>query len=176
MNEINLNPYKKEKKAYISKRLAIEHINNLFERVKIINNTDNKYEYPHKINNLIVFGSFLSNKKVLGDLDIAYDYKSRWQSWDDEEEYFHNKPYRNWWLLALFNSTNWTKKLLRDRKKSFSLHEMNEVKKFLKIPEFRHVYLIKDSIFNDKWQSEADLFFNQDSIIKIKLEKTKNYE
>jgi hypothetical protein len=43
MNEINLNPYKKEKKAYISKRLAIEHINNLFERIKIINNTDNKF-------------------------------------------------------------------------------------------------------------------------------------
>ena len=39
MNEIDLNPHKRVKKAYITKKLAIEHIKNLVERVNIINNT-----------------------------------------------------------------------------------------------------------------------------------------
>ena len=170
MNEIDLNPEKRVKKAYITKKLAIEHIKNLVERVNIINNTDNKYEYPHKINNLIVFGSFLSNKQVLGDIDIAYNYNSRWETFSDENKYFNDKPYRNCWSLAMWNSDNWTKKLLRDRKKSFSLHDLGELRNFIKIPEFRYVYLVKDGIVNNQWQSEVESFFNQDPILKIIIE------
>jgi hypothetical protein len=70
----------------------------------------------------------------------------------------------------MWNSDNWTKKLLRDRKKSFSLHDLGELRNFIKIPEFRYVYLIKDGIVNNQWKSEVDSFFNQDPILKIIIE------
>ena len=167
IEKYNLNPEKRDKKAFISKKLSINHVMDLIKRTDIINNTDNKYEYPHKIKNLIIFGSFLSNKEILGDIDIIFDYESRWESPTEEEDYFWDKPSRNCWSLATFNSYNFTKKLLRDKKRSFSFHTAHEFKTLSKIPNFRYVYLIKDYIVNSKWHEESEFFYKEPTVIKL---------
>ena len=46
--------------------------NEILERVKEVN--DNPY-YLYKINNIALFGSYITDKKDLGDIDIAFDYQ-----------------------------------------------------------------------------------------------------
>jgi len=46
--------------------------NEILERVKEVNN--NPY-YLYKINNIALFGSYITDKKDLGDIDIAFDYQ-----------------------------------------------------------------------------------------------------
>lgn len=168
IEKYNLNVEKKDKKAYITKKLSIYNVIDLVERTDIINKTDNKFKYPHRIENLIIFGSFLSNKEILGDIDIIFDYKSRWDKPSDEQDYFWDKPSRNCWISSMFNSYNLTKKLLRNKKRSFSFHTSHEFETLLNIPEFRYVYLIKDYAVNNQWQIQAELFFKENPIFKIK--------
>jgi hypothetical protein len=167
IEKYNLNPEKRDKKAYITKKLSVYHVKDLVERTDHLNKTDDKFQYPHRIENLIIFGSFLSNKEILGDIDIIFDYKSRWDKPIDEQDYFWDKPSRNCWSLAIFNSYNFTKKLLRNKKRSFSFHTAHEFETLLKIPEFRYVYLIKDYVINNEWEKEAELFYIQNPINKI---------
>lgn len=160
-----INPEKKKKKAYISKELATTNLLELIQRVEKINNSDNKYSYPYKIKDLILFGSYLSDKKILGDIDIIYDTECRWIGEEERGkmiDFFWDKPYRNSFVQSLCNSELLTKKILKGNKRSFSLHnDIREFNTLSKIHGFRYVYLVKNFILNKNWQSEADLYFSQ---------------
>jgi hypothetical protein len=171
--KINLNPDKRKKKAYISKKLATINLLELIQRVKKINNSNNKYSYPDKIKDLILFGSYLSDKKILGDIDIIYDTECRWVGVHERQEmidFFWDKPKRNSFFQSLCNSDTATKTELRGNKKSFSFHDKNEFDTLSKIHGFRYVYLIKDFIVNEEWQKEAEIYFLQQPIMPIPIE------
>lgn len=135
---------KNKKKAYISRHLATQHIRDLIERVRVMNETDDKYKYPHKIKTLILFGSYLSEKNILGDIDLFFEEKRRWgNNTQEETEYFFNVR-RNAGIMSMFNSSYFTMKILRNNKKSFSFHDMYEFDELKKSADFKFKYLIKD--------------------------------
>jgi predicted nucleotidyltransferase len=47
-------------------------LNQILDRVKEVNN--NPY-YLYKVNKIVLFGSYISNKESLGDIDISFDFK-----------------------------------------------------------------------------------------------------
>jgi len=140
-----------KKNCNISKKTAEQNINGMLEVVKVINSTDDKHMYPYKIKNIYVFGSFLSEKEKLGDIDIFIDFECRWDDLREMYEEFHFvRPHLyNQGIIGYIewhgNAKYHILKMLRNNKKSFSFHEMDEFETLIKkYPDFKYKPLVEN--------------------------------
>jgi len=122
-----------KKNVGIRRETAIRLVNELVERVKVANKLP-KEEVPHRITKLYVFGSYLSDKEKLGDIDIFYDQEEKWNDNDAMNDYFfhhikNNSSELSWWD----NPLRVTRKYIRNYKKSYSFHAMWEMKEMIKM-------------------------------------------
>ena len=133
--EIITDGYKKQ--IGVKKETATKLINELVERAELANTLDKKI-VPYKIKRLVVFGSYLSDKEKLGDIDIFYELgDSKWKNIDDQIKYFWN--YRNVGLQCYDNARYITSIFLSNKKKSYSFHCIDELESFLKDDKnFKH--------------------------------------
>lgn len=128
---------KKKKNVGVTKVKAAKLIEELIERCEIANSLP-KEEIAHKVKRLIVFGSYLSDKEKLGDLDIFIELESKWEELSEELDFFSDKrPYNG--LRYFENSKVITKMFLKNKKKSYSLHDFWEFERMSKEnPDFKY--------------------------------------
>lgn len=68
---------KKKKNINLSRKKAEELIKGVIERAKQINASPD-CEFIHRVTKIAVFGSYLTGKDKLGDIDIAVEIEGRW--------------------------------------------------------------------------------------------------
>jgi len=121
---------KKKKKINLTRSKADELLAKLIERAKIINTaTDTQFVY--NIDKLVVFGSYLTDKEKLGDLDVAADLKGRW-NYDNYKEMISNIEGIDDVDFPTFTDRlffPWRKvmKFLKSGSTGISLHEWGEI-------------------------------------------------
>lgn len=124
-----------KKNIRLSRKKAEELLKGVIDRAKQINASPES-EFIHRVTKIAVFGSYLTDKEKLGDLDIAVDIVCRWTpgidsrkiqemrnticdksgrifSWDVAHD---NYPYTKVWLT------------LKKRSTGISLHRYDEIK------------------------------------------------
>lgn len=133
----------------ISREKADQLLNELLERVEIINNLDLSF----KVQSIKIFGSYLSEQAILGDLDIAFKLrrikpKNKFERKSDERIEIalkNGKRFSNF-LEQLY----WPEKevilLLKTKKKGLSLHNEDDDEiaanaEFRLVFEYIHQYL-----------------------------------
>lgn len=139
----------KNPNRYIKRDKAELHMQELLQTCYSINNELDIYKAPMFIKNLIVFGSYLSEKERLGDIDLFVEFHIRWEDKRQMVNYFakmyNSRANRNlgyYYTCAQHHMY----KLLRNKKNFFSFHEMDEYETFLREygKDFKSQYLIKD--------------------------------
>ena len=105
---------KKKKNVNIKKETALKNVEGLLNRIKELNEDDS---FIHFINQASLFGSILTDKEKLGDIDVFLDFKRR----NDDYCYY----------LDLLEDRRKITTKLRHGKKSFSFHWMYELESFL---------------------------------------------
>ncbi|MFO7658138.1 MAG: hypothetical protein R6W78_13850 [Bacteroidales bacterium] len=129
--------------APISREKATQLLDQLIERAKVINS--NK-ELVYFVESLKVFGSYLSDKDYLGDLDVGVKLTRRFES----VEFTHQSQKRielamaNGWKFSNFlDKISWPHTelmlMLKAGKKGLSLH-LEEIDDVIKISETKLVY------------------------------------
>jgi hypothetical protein len=138
------NENKVKKRAFISKDLAEKNVELLMQMVDKINDENaDKHMYPRRVKTIIVFGSYLSDKKILGDVDIFYELESRWDNIMDEATFFGSRFGNN--IFKRYSaSENFILNILRCKKKSFSFHNIDEFEYMSTMPNFIYEYLVQD--------------------------------
>ena len=132
----------RKKNVGITKSTAKNNISLLLDTVKRINKSNNKYKYPFKIKNIILFGSYLTDKKKLGDIDIFFELERRWDNFSEMQIYFSFvRPYRTFHEY-MYNAEFYTLKLLRNKKPSFSLMYLD--KTFIEENNVNHIVLVEN--------------------------------
>lgn len=124
---------KKKKKINLTRFKADELLAKLIERAKIINSAPDT-QFTHTVNKLAVFGSYLTDKEKLGDLDIAVEIKGRW-SRDNAQEFREmlfkcegiNEDNSRTFMGRLFFPERKLMKFLKNRSTAISLHTWSEV-------------------------------------------------
>jgi len=124
----------------ISREKATQLLNELINRAKAINANN---ELVYFVDSLKVFGSYLSDKEVLGDLDVGIKLKRKY----DDDQFAQKSEQRS--DLAIENGrrfSNWTDKLfwsetevllmLKARQRGLGLHKLDEDRVF-EIPELK---------------------------------------
>jgi predicted nucleotidyltransferase len=122
-----------EKNVRIRRENVEPLLQDLIKQAEYINSHSDKKEFPYTIKNLWVYGSYLnSDKTYLGDIDIFYDFESRWDDNIVMSNYFvkKNKPttLSNHIMDRLFYPDLLTLKFLRNKHKAFSFMDINEKK------------------------------------------------
>jgi len=116
----------------IKRKTADKLISGFMERVKTVN-ADNYYLY--KVVKVVLFGSYLSSKELLGDIDIAMAYKSKCKSKNKrhklegcriDEAMERGRQFKNMVDMLYFPQIE-VKRFLRGRSKSLKLHDINDV-------------------------------------------------
>lgn len=111
-----------KKNVGIKRDTAIKLVNELVERAKAANALP-KEEVPHKVIKLYIFGSFLSDKEKLGDIDIFYELEEKWVDSDNMMDYFLYHINSNSKEEDFYeNPKKVTVRYLRNNKKSYSFH------------------------------------------------------
>jgi predicted nucleotidyltransferase len=147
---MEFNPDIKKKRVGVRRETADRLIKELLQRVEIMNASTDKYAFPYKVKRLILFGSYLTDKPVLGDIDVFYEFQSNWEDKDFEEkqEYFRKLYYKEtsahrYWAEDYCYDYIKTQKYIKNRSKSLSIHQMSEYDEFKKeFPNFlyREIY------------------------------------
>jgi predicted nucleotidyltransferase len=140
----------RKKNVGITKSTAKKNISILLDTVKRINKSNNKYKYPFKVKSIILFGSYLTDKEKLGDIDIFFELERRWDNFSEMQEYFaFVRKYRTFHEY-LYNAEFYTLKLLRNKKPSFSLMYLD--KSFIEENNINHVVLVENcKLTNNKY-------------------------
>ena len=133
----------------ISRQKATQLLNELIERAKAINVND---EFVYFVESIKVFGSYLSDKDTLGDLDIGVKLSRKYEN-DNFSQ--HNQQRIN---LAItkgrnfnnyFEEISWPNRevilMLKGKQRGLSLHDEDE-DEVLKITETKLVYQYRGSI------------------------------
>jgi predicted nucleotidyltransferase len=119
-----------KKNVGLKRDTADRLIKELVERVKIGNSLP-KEEVPHLITRLFVFGSYLTDKKKLGDIDIFFEQESKWDDFIKEMECFANQVTIRCMEDEYSASYRATRRFIRNKKKSYSFHPIYELEHFL---------------------------------------------
>jgi predicted nucleotidyltransferase len=91
-----------------------------------------------KVAEIVLFGSYLSDKETLGDLDIACKYEFKFASSDTQafaqklNEHFKTSGRSSKGLADLFWPWEQVQLYLKNRKRTISLHEVEEVEQMMK--------------------------------------------
>lgn len=148
-----------EKKNVRIKRENVELLlEDLIKQAKYINSHPDKTDFPYSISKLWVFGSYLnSDKSHLGDIDIFYELKDRWNIENRENlfnmcDYYISKynprtlPNGGNFFGRLAYPEHLTLQFLRNKHKAFSFMSIDN-KRFFNPHSKELIYkLIYDSI------------------------------
>lgn len=118
----------KKKNIGVTKSSAEILIKELIERAKLGNELPKK-EMPFRVLKLEVFGSFLTDKEKLGDIDILFEMECKYLNSDSEMNKMFS-DYTNKNVRAPISSLNaWPFSImfLRNKKKSYSFHGMSDI-------------------------------------------------
>ena len=133
----------------ISRQKATKLLNELIERAKAINSND---ELVYVVESIRVFGSYLSNKDLLGDLDVGFKLTAKYAGSDFTS---HNQKRIDYAkstgksFSSFVDEICWPHKevilMLKNRQKGLSLHN-EETDEVFNVTEAKLVYQYKKSI------------------------------
>lgn len=121
-------------------------------------------EVLKKVAELVVYGSFLRDEHRLGDVDIAY--KLDWKQKPSHDEEWHRKLAEHWRKSArqfnepfadLFWPETQVRLFLKNRKRTISLHDMDEFIWMPKDDKFSYRVLLGDAAAIEQRLREAAL-------------------
>jgi hypothetical protein len=115
---------------------------------------ENKCEVPYYASRIIVFGSYLTDKEKLGDLDVFIEKKCKWKYRGEMVDFFLNHPNNNERTIInkLAFPDNVFYRFLKQGSTSLSMHDISEMDAFLqKNPEFKY-----EEIYNVKSLTEEE--------------------
>ena len=142
----------RKKNVGITKSTAKKNISILLDTVKLINETDDKYKYPYRVKDIVLFGSYLTDKQKLGDVDIFFELENRWDNNEEMRKYFKDVRTHTSYIEYLYNAQFYTLKLLRNKKPCFSFMDLYFFQSFLKEENFNYVVLVENFEFtNNKY-------------------------
>lgn len=116
----------------ITRKTANRALQEFMDRVQVIDVSD---EYPYKIESVVLFGSLLSGKERLGDVDLAVELRPATP--DDRE--FHKRCNCRYFVALmderrLYSDFEWITwptleifRFLRSRSRSLDLHSLNDL-------------------------------------------------
>jgi len=134
----------KHKKALnISRKTADRIVSEVVERAKEINASPYP-KFMHFVKKIAVFGSYLTDKEKLGDVDIAVLFErreevARGNYEDDADECIriHNKNVYDF-FQGLFFPEMIVKQTLQNRSKSLSIHYYDELERMIENWDTKH--------------------------------------
>jgi hypothetical protein len=142
-------PHRK-KKVGITRARAGELIAALVERAKAV---DSDPQYLYGISRMAVFGSYLTGKEKLGDIDIALELGPKERDppthWKLAEEQIQAAPRGNM-IERLYWPQSRVRNALRDRHKAFSFHEFTELEAMEKEFGTRSKLIYRNEAFDCK--------------------------
>ena len=166
----------KKKNVNIKRQNALDNVEGLLSRIKEINEDNSLI---HFINEASLFGSILTDKEKLGDIDIFIEFKCR------------KKESNDLWWDVLDEDKRIIYRKLRNGKKSFSFHSHYELERFLKdLPDFKYKkiydfdgFVSKKKIeHNFEWEKYAfdekpkkAILYNEETDQKIIIEIPKSF-
>jgi len=131
----------------ISRRKAEELVQEFLKRVKTVNENG---PYLYCVKRAAVFGSFLGDSPVLGDVDIAVEISRKPYPNNKEYETKAAERRRGRRFSNIVEEIAWphieVEKFLRSRQR-ISLHDYEELENFQKQPDFK--YKIMEILFNE---------------------------
>lgn len=136
-----------KKQAFIGRKVADKNIQLLLQVVAKMNDIESKKEdCPHRIKNVVIFGSYLSDKRIIGDIDLFIELESKWQDKKAEMDFFyHHREGIRSYFERMTTSDYLTMKMLRCKKKSFSFHDMYEMADLIQVnPSLNYKYIVKN--------------------------------
>ena len=142
-----LNPDHRKKRISVSRVRCDELLRLLVERAREVNDGD---VYSYIVARLTVFGSYLSKKEKLGDLDVAVDLKQRYGRTNAQTQADNRRrSERTTRPRDMVDEAFWpqieVKQFLRGRSTAISLHEMWELEVLCKeFPETRFKVIFED--------------------------------
>jgi len=130
----------KKKNIGVTRKTSEKIIEKLLERINHLNSLD-KLECCHYISKVILFGSILTDKEKLGDIDVFIELKEKF---DKSERMKMSKLYSRLApsncnfveRMSYFEINTW--KLLKNKSKSLSLHAMWEFEELINEPGFKY--------------------------------------
>lgn len=132
-----------KKALNISRATADRIISEVVERAKEINASPYP-KFMHFVKKIAVFGSYLTDKEKLGDVDIAVllerredGVKDDWHENAIECIEIHNKNVSDWFEQFHFPEKI-AKQTLRNRSKSLSIHEYSELERMIEEWDTKH--------------------------------------
>lgn len=114
----------KKKNIGITKSSAENLIKELIERAKLGNELP-KEEMPFRVLKLEVFGSFLTDKEKLGDIDIAFEMECKYLPPHQMYSDYSNKNVKA--SMSVLKAWPFSIMFLRNKKKSYSFHGMSDL-------------------------------------------------
>jgi predicted nucleotidyltransferase len=130
-----------KKNCNLKRETAKKLIEELVERAKFINEQTDIEKFPYKITFLSLFGSYINtDKEKIGDIDVFFDMESKWENKEDETRFFLNSPENNGrnFIESLFYSRKLALSFLRNKKHSYSFHEMWEYDELVNKNKIEH--------------------------------------
>jgi len=129
----------------ITRQTANKKIAELIERAKIVNKSN---DHLYKVKRIAVFGSYLTDKDKINDIDIDIILERKFTDEIQKEKedacikraISEGKVFRNF-VEQLFYPTYHTQKFLKQHSRAFSLHYEDKI---LKNVEYKIVYELKE--------------------------------
>lgn len=132
-----------KKTLNISRKTADRIVSEVVERAKEINASPYP-KFMHFVKKIAVFGSYLTDKEKLGDVDIAvlFERREEFESGDSEKDgleciRIHNKNVYDFFEVLYFPERI-VKQTLRNKSKSLSIHEYDELERMAKKWDTKH--------------------------------------
>lgn len=124
-----LNPDFRKKRITVTRAHAVELLRGLIERARAVNDGA---EFSYVVTRIAVFGSYLSDKDPIGDLDVAVRIKPRYSDRDQQHEANQRRlKARKTRAVNLSDYFGWPEievwRFLKARSTAMSLHEMEEL-------------------------------------------------
>ncbi|MGH9866404.1 MAG: hypothetical protein ACRD4H_13415, partial [Candidatus Acidiferrales bacterium] len=106
-------------------------VTDFMTRVRIINADD---QYAYRVSTVILFGSYVSDRDTLGDIDLATEYAPRVsdvEALERIEKERRDLAHRNGRRLEFIESLDWPRReidlFLKNRQRGLSVHKMDEL-------------------------------------------------
>jgi predicted nucleotidyltransferase len=129
----------------IARKTADRKIAELIERAKIVNTSN---EFLYKVKRIAVFGSYLTDKDRINDIDIDIILKAKFseKKQNKKENELREQAIRNGkvfhnYIDRLFYPITYTKDFLRHRSRAFSIHYEDQI---LEQTEYKIIYELKE--------------------------------